>query len=192
MKKIIVLFLAMCVSLSVSAQKDVTKFLGIPVDGSKSEFISKLKDKGFIQDKDDDFLTGEFNDSHVMILLDTRKNKVSRVIVSFPPSTDETTIRVKFNRLCMQFKNNKKYISTTEEIPFISEDEDISYNMLVEHKNYQAAFYQLSESNFDEYGKLKQIDDNKVVWFTIMKRYGKYIVSIYYENGYNLSNGDDL
>ena len=31
------------------AQMDVTKFLGIPVDGNKSDMMSKLKSKGFTQ-----------------------------------------------------------------------------------------------------------------------------------------------
>lgn len=29
------------------AQKDVTQFLGIPVDGTKTEMVQKLKAKGF-------------------------------------------------------------------------------------------------------------------------------------------------
>ena len=37
-------------SVSLYAQKDVTQFLGIPVDGSKSEMIKKLKAKGFRDD----------------------------------------------------------------------------------------------------------------------------------------------
>ena len=40
----------MIVSISSYAQeKDVTKFLGIPIDGTKSEMIAKLKGKGFTQ-----------------------------------------------------------------------------------------------------------------------------------------------
>ena len=37
--------LLLCISLSVSAQLGVTKFLGIPVDGYKNEMIKKLKAK---------------------------------------------------------------------------------------------------------------------------------------------------
>ena len=35
------------ISTILYAQKDVTQFLGIPVDGSKSEMIQKLKAKGY-------------------------------------------------------------------------------------------------------------------------------------------------
>ena len=47
MKKI-VLFLMMMLPMAVMGQKDVTTFLGIPVDGSKSSMIQKLKNKGFL------------------------------------------------------------------------------------------------------------------------------------------------
>lgn len=48
MKKIL-LFIAMLItSATLNAQdKDVTKFLGIPVDGTKAAMIQKLKTKGF-------------------------------------------------------------------------------------------------------------------------------------------------
>ena len=47
MKKIILLKLIL-VSITATAQKDVTKFLGIPVDGYKTEMKEHLISKGFI------------------------------------------------------------------------------------------------------------------------------------------------
>ena len=47
MKRIIMMMLAAILSLSVFAQKDVTKFLGIPVDGSEDTMARKLEAKGF-------------------------------------------------------------------------------------------------------------------------------------------------
>ena len=41
MKKVLWLIL-MLVSMTATAQKDVTKFLGIPIDGYKSEMKKKL------------------------------------------------------------------------------------------------------------------------------------------------------
>ena len=48
MKKILSLAVLLVFSLAMYAQKDVTKFLGIPVDGTKSEMIKKLKEKQMI------------------------------------------------------------------------------------------------------------------------------------------------
>ena len=41
--------LLLVASTTVFAQKEVTKFLGIPVDGYKSEMIQKLKAKTKLQ-----------------------------------------------------------------------------------------------------------------------------------------------
>lgn len=43
MKELQVLAFFVFLSIACYAQKDITKFLGIPVDGTKSEMISKLK-----------------------------------------------------------------------------------------------------------------------------------------------------
>ena len=49
MKNALLSLVLCCISIVGMAQTDVTKFLGIPVDGDKSEMISKLKSKGFAQ-----------------------------------------------------------------------------------------------------------------------------------------------
>ena len=74
------MFLLM-LSISVCAQqKDVTRFLGIPVDGSKSEMIRKLKAKGFESNPyDEGILTGEFNGTMVNVYVLTNNNKVFRL-----------------------------------------------------------------------------------------------------------------
>lgn len=64
MKKIILMMIAMTISFASFAQnKDVTKFLGIPVDGTKTEMKQKLIAKGFVPKKlgNDEWLEGEFN-----------------------------------------------------------------------------------------------------------------------------------
>lgn len=33
---------------------------------------------------------------------------------------------------------------------------------------------------------------NKSVWFMIAEMYGKYHIVLYYDNGYNKANGEDL
>ena len=47
MKKILIVTLSLLLSTVIFAQNNVTQFLGIPVDGSKSAMIEKLKAKGF-------------------------------------------------------------------------------------------------------------------------------------------------
>lgn len=141
MKQILTLGLAMMLAFAASAQKDVTKFLGIPVDGTKSAMIQKLKAKGFeTSDYKSDILVGEFNGTSVNIHIQTNNNKVCRIMVCDANTMDEGNIIVRFNKLCQQFSNNEKYLSLDEYT--IPSDEDISYEMTVHHKQYDALFYQ--------------------------------------------------
>ncbi len=142
MKKAILLILLFA-STIVNAQKEVTKFLGIPVDGFKPEMINKLKAKGFQFDKQLDCLTGEFNGHNVLISVVTNNNNVWRIVIQDAATQDETGIKIRFNKLVQQFLKNEKYMPASLVDPTLSDEEDISYEMLVHKKRYEAAFYQL-------------------------------------------------
>ena len=149
MKKVIVLGFAMMLASMCFAQ-DVTKFLGIPVDGTKNAMIQKLKEKGFTYNARLDYLEGEFNGRDVKLYLVSNNNRVYRVFIKDAIGLDETEIKVRFNRLCSQFKKNEKYIPANFEGKYeLNEDEDISYEMLVHKKRYEASYYQLGEAQWD-------------------------------------------
>ncbi len=184
MKKTLFILL-LFVSATVYAQKEVTKFLGIPVDGYKSEMIQKLKAKGYKYNSTTDYLEGEFNGRDVEIAVVTNNNKVYRIFVADKYPVDESQIKIRYNNLCQQFINNAKYVTLKDYS--IPENEDITYEILVNKKVYQAAFYQiLSDEDTDE-----EIL-NRQVWFDIFEQYGKYRIVMFYDNVYNQANGDDL
>lgn len=114
MKRLTLFFVGILFSLSVFAQQDVTKFLGIPIDGFKSEMIKKLKAKGYTEHPyKADVLVGEFNGRDVEISVVTNNNKVYRIFVQDAYTVDEYDIKLRYNKLCEQFENNKRYISLT-------------------------------------------------------------------------------
>lgn len=113
MKRIILMMIAMMISFSSFAQnKDVTKFLGIPVDGTKTEIKQKLIAKGFVPKKmgDLEWLEGEFNGRNVNVYICTNNNKVYRIMLADKNTVDEAQIKIRFNILVSQFENNKRYI----------------------------------------------------------------------------------
>lgn len=225
MRRILSVAILLVISVSLFAQKDVTKFMGIPIDGFKPEMIQKLKEKGFVSSASDkNILEGEFNGSQVTIHVVTTNNKVSRIGISDVNYVDETDIRIRFNRLCQQFKSNSKYTSLDDYT--IPEDEDISYEMKVNNKRYEAVFYQnpvitdsiamaneLKEILLQKYSE-KELENpteniktditkmgvsyamdlisKKPVWFIISDFYGKYYITMFYDNEYNRANGEDL
>lgn len=188
MKRILSLSLMLIFALTMSAQKEVTKFLGIPVDGSKSEMIQKIRAKGFTYNSNGDYLEGEFNGASVQVYVATHNRAVYRVMIVDAVDRDEADIKVRYNNLCYQFQANKKYFSL-EEDQSLSDDEDISYEMTVNHKRYEAGFYQLSLN--ESANEAKDVA-NRSVWFRIFNKYGKYRIVMYYDNKYNEANGEDL
>lgn len=143
MNKILSVVMLLTISTILYAQKDVTRFLGIPVDGSKSEMIQKLKAKGYRYNSTLDRLEGEFNGSQVYLSVVTNNNKVWRILVEDAIASGETDIRIRFNKLCRQFQKNDRYISYSSSNFFLSENEDLSYEMTVNNKRYEAAYCQL-------------------------------------------------
>lgn len=135
------MMIAMMISFSSFAQnKDVTKFLGIPVDGTKTEMKQKLIAKGFVPKKmgDLEWLEGEFNGTDVRAFIVTNNNKVWRIMLADKNRVDEAQIKIRFNILVSQFENNKRYIPLDKYT--LSDEEDISYEMTVHNKIY-AAYY---------------------------------------------------
>ena len=225
------LLLVLFIPLLSYAQKDVTQFFDIPVDGFKPQMVKKIKSKGYtVSTKYEDALEGEFNGKDVYISIGTVNNKVWRVLLLDQNSTDEINIRIRFNTLIQQFQNNDRYITLADSIVSkytIPEKEDISYESSVNNKRYDAYFYQkslkydsiknetdllkrkidsLSKKNemmSEEEGKnnLNLIlrsakerikSENKLVWFTIKEKYGKYKILMFYENIYNEAKGKGL
>ena len=228
-KKIFTTFALFIISVALLAQKDVTQFLGIPVDGYKVEMIEKLKSKGFtISPNDKDILVGQFNGTSVNIHIVTNNNKVCRIAVIDVNKSNATDIKIRFNNLLQQFKKNEKYMtaSLTPEKYIIPDDEKISYEMTVNKKRYEAAFYQMpvkidtvalaekiksklatkyTEEQFSNPTEdlkkemittglpfILEIYSKKSVWFMINELYGKYYITMYYDNEYNRANGEDL
>jgi hypothetical protein len=139
-------FVLFIIQITLYAQKDVTQFLGIPVDGYKPEMILKLKDKGFTISPDDkDVLVGQFNGTDVNIFIQTNNNKVCRIMVTEVNTFNATDIKIRFNNLLQQFEKNEKYMtaSSAPQEYKIPDDDDISYEMSVNKKRYEAAFYQM-------------------------------------------------
>lgn len=195
MKKLLSFFVLLAFAVTMYGQREVTRFLGIPVDGYKRDMIQKLKEKGFTYNSTHDCLEGEFNGSKVNVFVATNNNKVWRIMLADANSMEETDIKIRFNTLYWQFYNNKKYV------PFIfnetlSDDENISYEMTVNKKRYEAGFYQLNTKAdaTTETGEVADSDYlNRCVWFMISEeRYGKYYICMYYDNKYNKANGEDL
>lgn len=178
MKKIILTSIFVALSICAFGQQKIMKFLGIPIDGYKSEMIESLKAKGFNYDSKNDCFTGEFNGYDVNIFIVTNNNKVYRIYIADTNPIDEANIKVRYNNLYNQLKNNGKYLCIGGEE--LTDKDDISYEMTVHNKRYEANFIPIDA------------EVRGSVWYIISEYYGKYYISMYYDNWYNKAKGEDL
>ena len=102
----------------------------------------------------------------------------------------KTDIKIRFNTLYEQFQNNPRYISLRDYT--ISDDEDIAYELRVNDKRYEAVFYQKPSVTKTTLNYTEEIIRKKPVWFTISEYLGKFDITMYYDNEYNMANGEDL
>lgn len=181
MKKILLSLTLLMLSVAMYAQNEVTKFLGIPIDGTKTDMIQKITAKGFSYNAQKDCLEGIFNGENVYIYILTNKSKVWRIAVTDKIDFDEGQIKIRFNNLCQQFDDNPKYYSL-KGTQKLSDNDDVSYEMTVHHEQFEAIYYQLPYK-----GAL-----DRTVWFTIGKVHGKYRIFIFYDNKRNQAHGEDL
>ena len=192
--------------------------------------IQKLKAKGFTYNALNDELEGEFNGRESVVKILTNKDKVWRIAVVERTLLSAEEVKTRFNTLCYQFDNNRKYIKKNFVILSgviiklgpdnfeIKANEDVSYEILVNKKQYQAAYYQLSDKILDKSEMLwtkknkyditqeqyqdsitelmrEYYDDNqykRYVWISILEQYGKYSIAIFYDNENNEAKGEDL
>ena len=218
--------LAISIVLSTTSilnrQKDVTRFLEIPIDGEKLEVVNKLKEKGFVPCQGDDILEGKFKGSDVYLYIATNdKDKVCRIIVRDKNFVGEEEIKERFNTLCNKFKYSSHYISFMNfDIP---RGENISNEISENKKEYRAIFFQTLQKtdilkiNSEIKSKITEIcvekgertilekECNKFlikyllglllkksVKIAISESNGQYYITMYYDNGYNKANGEDL
>lgn len=151
MTRFIFSLLITLMTLTTYAQKDVTKFLGIPVDGTKASMIQKLKAKGFKSSYyDKDILEGQFNGTNVYVNVITNRDKVWRIAIVDAYSCDWKEIVSRYNMLLTQFRSKlDTYTQLDSADKFLTQDYDNAEFFLFDSKmkrdNCQAIFAQESE-----------------------------------------------
>lgn len=188
MKKLLTLILLLMASVEMYAQSNVTTFLGIPVDGTKSSMIQKLEKKGFVYNQEEDLLEGEFNGQDVFIGIQTQKGKVWGITVGYNMSLDAINIKMTYENLCNQFRDNSRYMVLSEDP--LPESKDLKHEMIVNKKRYSTIYIQNPQYNETDRTRMVIVSLSPVE----IKGYttGYYSVTITYINVLNMANGEDL
>ena len=191
MKRLVTILCSLlaCLSLVAQTNSDNTiKFLGIPIDGSKEQMIKELKNKGFKYNPQFENLSGRFNGKDSNIYISTNNGKVDRVYVASSVLEDEASIRISYNNLRMAVRF---IVEVAWQAHFVT-------NMFIqpteeELKDMEEKTSNMTEDEANLYFGTKALENiSGQVWFTISEHYGKYYISLYYDNLKNRANGEDL
>lgn len=175
------LLLMLLFSIPSFAQDCVTKFMGIPVDGTKEEMERSLAKKGF--KSYGEYLVGEFNGRENSIAIVTNKGKVY-CVGAIDGGLDDITVVRRFNNVFSMLKDNPRYSYIEGEL--IPSGEDVGYNIFVKNHVYEAYFQQI-ENNSE--GSLLC----GIVRIYIDQVSGsEYMLIISYYNMNNYPSGEDL
>lgn len=159
MKRFCIILILSVLSFSAVGQSLPIKFLGLSVDGPKSSMIQELRKKGFNYNSDYDRLEGTFNGRESYVYIHDNREKVDRIMVVDAILLSRGEVKKRFNLLLSQFLANGKYCPSpsNSEIP---DDEDISYEMTVNDKEYTASFYpKVTAEGVDESFKQRVISE---------------------------------
>lgn len=107
MKKIIATlsFLMILISSSFAQNSEHLKFKGVPIDGTLNEYVSKMKQAGFVLEGTEDgvaLLSGEFagySDCVVGVKTLQKLNLVHEIVVLFPPQDKWAGLSYDYERL---------------------------------------------------------------------------------------------
>ena len=154
------------ISVMALAQSDVTKFLGIPVDGSVDTMARKLEAKGFKREYPYDesrsnFFIGKYDGDNnaEIILFSNRDGIVYQIrVVKEEKIFNANLAKYKYNSLIRRFNEKWTYYNLYgSEIP---EEEDIAEKFREGESSYSAFFIQLPDSLLKA-GKALYDADNK-------------------------------
>lgn len=109
--------------ISVSAQTEHMKFMGIPITGTPVQMGAKLRAKGFVfkekLDEDIREYTGKFAGSNVTIDVVSRNNLVWKILVAYPEVSSFSRLRNDYNDMVTQF--SIKYGSPSKHYEFFKD-----------------------------------------------------------------------
>lgn len=141
--------ISLMLSVYVFSKEETTRFLGIPVDGPKSEMIRKLQAKGYEYVSEEDFFMGFYMGDPVYLFLQTVNDKVSRVIVYDIEQRTEEEIKYRFNSIYSRFAFNSRYERLGKRNLVLTPDDKLAYEMKRHNYIHKAVFKQVKVDEGD-------------------------------------------
>lgn len=178
MKKLFSILLVTLLSFSVSAENEVTSFMGIPVEGNKKTLTESILSKGFKLTKDN-HIYGWYNSENVLVkILEGDKGVYGIEVIEVKGTKEVLSAITKYNSMVDWFKNLANYTEYEANTPIIFDNiETKSIKKFIEKEWFVAEFYQKTKSDIEKF--------NKPVMIYLTEINGYYHLIIRFVNIYN-------
>lgn len=182
MKRLLSISVALMLAISLQAQSNVTSFMGVPVNGSKTKVIQQLKSKGLVAGVGDIDMMGVVDGRICLVNILTHKSKAYRImVIEKDATTDVNAIIKRYNNLIETYRNDSTMTEyeynravTSRDMPF--------YEDYIHSGVYYAEFFQKSGE--------PELYDRRVS-FEISDEFGGFRIVTCYDNIHNMPEGDN-
>ena len=179
MKRLLTIALSVILTASLSAQGNITSFLGIPVNGTKAEVTQRLIEQGAVKVKDGLQISG-IDQMPFLVRIKTHKGKVYSIsLVETKGTKDVKTAVARFNSLIDSYRENTCEYTEYEYNSFVVINDETSTERHIHEGDYYAEFFQVADPQLY----------NRKVGFTITDEFGDYRIERIYDNIYNMPEG---
>lgn len=129
-----------------SYAQEVIDFMGIPVDGSVSEMMAKLQEKGFQETEEYNTLKGLLDGVPVRLTVCESRDKVYEIVVCYYFEGDNAEMVQCVNNLVGRFRGNSKYKEVQSEM--ITEDDLTESKLKQKYLGYYAHFTKIGANGY--------------------------------------------
>lgn len=176
MKHSLTIVLSLLLTLTMSAQSNITTFMGIPVDGTKESMTMKLLKNG-VEKRGRDLMIDDVLGTSYFIRLMTNKGKVYRISMTEAKGTEDmNTIINKFYSIVEEYKENTQlYCELEPNHPVMAENDEIK-KQYIKDGCYLAEFFQQADPQLY----------SRRIGIQITDKYGDYRIERLYDNVHNM------
>lgn len=180
MKRILTTAIAFLLTLTLSAQSNITTFMGIPVDGTKAAMTAYLLKNG-AKRQGKDLIFNSIDGNPYIIRLMTNKGRVWRVsMVDGKGTKNVEQILGIYEEMIDSYRANETQYCEYEYNKPVDPAHEQYWENFIHQGAYYAEFFQVSDP---------QLYSRRVA-FRITDEFGDYRIERLYDNVYNLPEGE--
>ena len=180
MRRILYISLYLMFALTMQAQKDITTFKGVPVDGNRQAVVVKLKANGCKSGKKNNLITDFADGRYNVKVLSGGKGVYQVRLTDMEVTENLDSIINRYNSLVDWFRNNP-YYTEYEYNRYIYRGNDDTHIKYINENWYYAEFFQKAKDGHEELY-------SKPVSFYLTGKDGDYRIVICFENRNNMPN----